>query len=58
MEIVCYNNHLEGRNNVCKNIKKCSNCLQLYFFGKHECDKKICKICYSSYKLEKHYCFS
>ena len=53
----CYKNHLQGANNVCKNVKKCINCLQIYFSGKHECDTKICKICYSSYKLEKHYCF-
>ena len=38
-------------------MKKCKNCFQVFYGGKHECDRKICRICYSSYKLEKHYCF-
>ena len=53
----CYDQHLFGSNNLCKNRKKCHNCHQIYFDKKHSCDIKICKKCNEKYRLEKHYCY-
>ena len=54
---VCYQNHLNGNNPVCRNVKKCQICLQTYYGKTHVCDLKTCKTCYDKYRLEKHYCF-
>jgi len=53
----CYDNHLKDVNNVCKNVKKCKRCFQVYYGYKHVCDEKVCKICYEKYRLENHYCY-
>ena len=53
----CYNNHLSGTNPVCRNVKKCNICLQLFYGKVHVCDLKTCKLCYAKYSLEKHYCY-
>ena len=53
---ICYNNHLSGKNTVCRNLKKCSQCSMKYNI-KHECDVKTCKNCGDNYKLEKHFCY-
>ena len=53
---ICYNNHLSGKNTVCRNIKKCLSCSMKYSL-KHECDVKRCKNCGDNYKLEKHFCY-
>jgi hypothetical protein len=52
----CYERHLEGRNNVCKNRKKCLNCLVTHN-GKHDCNSQKCRHCGEVFKFKHHYCF-
>jgi hypothetical protein len=52
----CYERHLDGRNNICKNRKKCANCLVIYN-RKHDCNSQKCRHCGEQYKFQHHYCF-
>ena len=52
----CYDNHLIDKNSVCRNVKKCGNCLTV-FKGSHECDLKKCCTCGEKYKLVHHFCY-
>jgi len=53
---ICYERHLFGKNNICRNRQRCTMCL-CFYYGKHDCDFKKCKNCGENYKLQHHYCY-
>lgn len=55
----CYNNH--RKNNTCKNVKRCLDCLKIYNVKArkdmpHVCGEIFCKIC-KTFKSSDHLCF-